>query len=195
MLTDPPYGVGKAEWDARFPSARTWKLIRSGLNDGGSLIVFSGEADLPFKMDLLCALFDYQWVLVWYKPNAMQFGKTGFSKHNLIWWLSRGPAAIKPNTLDVIVSPMRVEANNFGHPSPKPTDVIERLVNNFCPVDATVLDPFMGSGTALRAAKDLGRKAIGIEIEERYCEIAAKRLSQGVLDFSHPMKSESRLPA
>ena len=63
----------------------------------------------------------------------------------------------------------------------KPIRLMTRLVG-WMP-DGTVLDPFMGSGTTLRAAKDLGRQAIGIEIEERYCEIAAKRCAQEVLAF------------
>jgi site-specific DNA-methyltransferase (adenine-specific) len=69
------------------------------------------------------------------------------------------------------------------HPTQKPLELLRSLVEYSCPPDGTVLDPFMGSGTSLRAAKDLGRKAIGIEIEEKYCEIAAKRLSQEVLCF------------
>ena len=69
------------------------------------------------------------------------------------------------------------------HPTGKPLEFMHTLIERFSPQDGIVLDPFMGSGTTLRAAKDLGRKAIGIEIEERYCEIAAKRLSQEVLSF------------
>ena len=68
-----------------------------------------------------------------------------------------------------------------GHPTQKNVKLMMRLLD--MAKAETVLDPFMGSGTTLRAAKDLGRRAIGIEIEERYCEIAAKRLAQEVLDF------------
>lgn len=67
------------------------------------------------------------------------------------------------------------------HPAPFPSVLAERCIRLSSWPGETVLDPFMGSGTTLRAAKDLGRRAIGIEQSERYCEIAAKRLAQEVL--------------
>jgi len=71
------------------------------------------------------------------------------------------------------------------HPTQKPEALMRWCLQLF-PEHELILDAYMGSGTTLRAAKDLGRRAIGIEIEEKYCEIAAKRLSQKVLDFRGP---------
>jgi site-specific DNA-methyltransferase (adenine-specific) len=67
------------------------------------------------------------------------------------------------------------------HSTQKPARLFSDLVLDFTDSSDTILDPFMGSGTTLVAAKRLGRRAIGIEIEERYCEVAAKRLAQGAL--------------
>lgn len=70
-----------------------------------------------------------------------------------------------------------------GHPTAKPLPMVSDWVRLFTNPGDTILDPFAGSGTTLRAAKDEGRKAIGVELDERYCEVIARRLSQDVLDF------------
>jgi site-specific DNA-methyltransferase (adenine-specific) len=70
-----------------------------------------------------------------------------------------------------------------GHPCPYPIELPTRCIVAASDPGDLVLDPFMGSGTSMRAAKDLGRRGIGVEMREDFCEIAAKRLAQGVLDF------------
>jgi len=77
------------------------------------------------------------------------------------------------------VMQVRSEHGRAEHPTQKPVGIVTPLLAYTGGV--LVADPFMGSGTTLRAAKDLGRKAIGIEVEERYCEIAARRMGQEVL--------------
>ena len=69
------------------------------------------------------------------------------------------------------------------HPAPRNLRHIRKLVENYSAEGWVLLDPFMGSGTLIQAARELGRYSIGIEIKEEYCEIAAKRCSQGVMEF------------
>lgn len=71
-----------------------------------------------------------------------------------------------------------------SHPTEKPLALFSPLIEYSCPLGGVILDPFCGSGTTLLAAKQLGRRAIGIELEEKYCAIAVERLKQGVLPFN-----------
>lgn len=75
-------------------------------------------------------------------------------------------------------------ATPTGHPTPKPVGIVSSFVERFSNPNDTILDPFAGGGTTLLAARNLGRKAIGVELEEKYCEMIAKRLSQETFDFS-----------
>lgn len=73
-----------------------------------------------------------------------------------------------------------------GHPSQKPIRLLRKLIQESSEPADLILDPFMGSGTTLRATKDCGRRAIGIELDERFCEIAVRRLQQSVLPLEIP---------
>jgi site-specific DNA-methyltransferase (adenine-specific) len=72
---------------------------------------------------------------------------------------------------------------NQGHPTAKPLVMVREWVRLFSNPGDLILDPFLGSGTTLRAAKDEGRRGVGIELDRRYCDLAASRLAQDVLDF------------
>jgi site-specific DNA-methyltransferase (adenine-specific) len=80
------------------------------------------------------------------------------------------------------------DANEIDHPCAKPIRMMMWLVNRASLEGMTILDPFMGAGTTLLAAKQTGRRAIGIELTERHCETAARRLSQGMLTLSSANK-------
>lgn len=114
-----------------------------------------------------------------YQPAAVGMSPWGFAGYNPVLFYGKDPRDGKGQSS--VMTTLTARASSDEHPCAKPLVPMAWLVNKASLPDETVLDPFMGSGTTLVAAKNLGRRAIGIEIEERYCEIAAKRLAQEVL--------------
>ncbi len=179
LLTDPPYGLGDQwqggsrwplhhidgmKWDQETISPNTLHFVRRW---GKQQIIWGGH----YYAD--CLPVSRSW-LIWDKLERNDKFTSGQAE--MAWTNFDQP-------LKVWRSHSTSELTQGGkcHPTQKPLELISWCLS-FTSAQ-TVLDPFMGSGTTLRAAKDLGRKAIGIEIEEKYCEIAAKRMSQEVLQL------------
>ena len=125
-------------------------------------------------------------VLIWNKhgvgPGMGDLSDAFGTSHKDIYLIGKWSRRVKRrgSVITTMSSPVAL-TNKTGHPTPKPIGLMETLIESAPP--GTIADPFAGSGSTLVAARNLGRKAIGVELEERYCEIVAKRLAQGALDF------------
>jgi DNA modification methylase len=197
LVTDPPYGRGWKQGETRLRD-RSGNRTRRGASDrhGG----IAGDKDTAVR-DAALALWGARQAVVFGDPlvdrpaNAKQalgyrkpadggnkgtFG--GFLRDlELIYLTGPWPAGLNGRS-SVLVSGARLigspfgTAARYGHPHAKPVDVMEQLITA-CP-PGVIADPFAGSGSTLVAARNLGRWAIGVEVEERYAEAAARRLSQ-----------------
>lgn len=162
IVTDPPYGMGRFATDGKDflsvvgPALRiAWARVATP----GSMFVFMSTAEVVKPADMTYPLGG--WLLT----------------SEAILWFHRGDSLglveRRPFRHDCYISTRTGREGVEGHPTVKPLDVVQDFVAR---IPGTVLDPFLGSGTTTRAARNLGKPAIGIEIEERYCEIAARRL-------------------
>ena len=183
LLTDPPYGIGmakrgtigtskagkvkdygKSDWDDETPPS--WFLNAAQELAQVSILWGGNYYGLPASS---C------W-LVWDKDNTGDFADCELAWTNM----TRAVRKFKWRWNGMIQEQMGDKKECRVHPTQKPTALM-RWCLSLVPEAKTVLDPFMGSGTTLVASKLEGRQAIGIEINEAYCEAAAKRLSQGTL--------------
>jgi DNA modification methylase len=143
------------------------------------VVIEVGKNDIVMRQEFE-RWMDFRYSICLNYTNSMRNGVVGYANWGLALWFSNG-GKCHNRYKDRIDSALHSTKGDFEHPSPKEVGHYSRLVSMFTPSGGTVVDPFMGSGTTLLACKAEGRRAVGIEIEERYCEIAAKRLSQGVL--------------
>ena len=188
VLTDPPWGSNTNTDSRRFTGGNRALRRGEGRDDWGHI---EGD-DEPFDplpwlecapavlwgANHFAASLPVGTWLVWVKRAPHLYGS--FLSDCELAWQSGGAGVYAYEEQFPPPSRMREGNGQCLHPTQKPLGLMKWCLERF-PNAQTILDPFMGSGTTLRAAKDLGRYAIGIEIEERYCEIAAKRMAQMVM--------------
>jgi len=199
ILTDPPYNVGKdyGEHDDAMDDVAYHEFLLEVFSGSArlsdNLVYFPGTKN-AMSSDYLRILrgcgFSPMRLLGWHKKEFAGdkwHGGPAMCWEPVIWAVRNGGAFF--NTIygsrgrDFMVV-NSTHGHGIQHPCPKPLGVMRWLVNMFAPEYGTILDPFMGSGTTLVAAKQLGRKAIGIEICKDYCKIAIQRLQQEMLPLA-----------
>jgi len=193
LVTDPPYGIAWSK--GKLKSAHN-KAPHAGIQNDhdttardNALAAWGSKPALVFGSLRAAYPLNWQRMLVFQKPiYAGMFGN--WSPWRTDWEpiFALGEWAKQKPVLSSVFATSELSAGGYngyatrtGHPHTKPQDVMTRLMES-CPV-GTIADPFSGSGSTLLAARNLGRQAIGIELEERYCEIVATRLSQQAFDL------------
>ena len=187
LVTDPPYGIrwSKGQNNAAGSSAHAGIQNDADTTTRDAALTVWGTSRPAVVFGSFRAPFPagVRQTLVWRKPiDAGVVGSTtGYrTDTELIFLLGDHPRR-PPQRSSVLISSGGVAAYRTEHPHSKPSALLEGLM---AWLPGTIADPFAGSGSTGVAAKALGRKAVLVELEERYCEIAARRLSQDVLDFS-----------
>ena len=190
VLTDPPYGkqwargengigcikcvnedYNNLRWDTAIPDKIYFEEMAE---KSVGQIIFGGNYFTEFLKPSNC------WV-VWDKIGDMK-DKRGkhipFAEAELAWTSFKGTVKLYKMRVQGFITDSQ---DKREHPTQKPTEIFRMIINDFHKTDTPVLDPFLGSGTTAVACKELGRKFIGIEISEKYCEIAKNRLRQEIL--------------
>ena len=177
LVTDPPYGMAYVSgWKANAIHSDGTAAARDS-----ALALWGRRPALVFGTWRVERPTETRTVLVWDKGEWPGMGDLSLPwgpSHEEIYILGSGFVGAREGT---VVRTNRTPPVKVDHPTPKPVSLMERLVTK-CP-PGIVADPFAGSGSTLIAARNLGRRSIGVEFEERYCELIAKRLSQGAFDF------------
>ena len=167
VITDPPYGCGKADWDDFFPTA--W--YEEARRIGKMVVIITGSAGIKDSVFLVGNDF-VDCIAAWNK-NGMTRGPLGFGN-----WISAVVAVGRPQKQIQNYLSFVVMGEMPNHPSPKPIEYMNKLLRNLTQDDYVVFDPFMGSGTTGVAAVQLGRNFIGCEINPDYFAIAERRIKQ-----------------
>ncbi len=191
LVTDPPYGMAFTQGRRVNGQSSAWTSRWTDVKIAGDdttqardevLAAWGDRPALVFGTWKRPAPEGVREVLVWDKVVS-----TGMGALDVPWrpsWESiyvLGAGYVGKRSHGVLaVSMATLDPARTDHPTAKPVPLMAQLIAKTVGV---VADPFAGSGSTLVAAKQLGRRAIGVELEERYCEVIAKRLSQGVLDF------------
>ena len=181
VLTDPPFNAGKDFANDNLGSGE-WAVF---CDDFARLLPISAnnliEVDKKDRImrQALDLYLPYRYAICLNYTNSMRNGTVGYHNWGLVLWYGEGKCYKRYK--DRIDSALHSTKSEFSHPSPKEITHYKKLCEMFSPPNGLIVDPFCGSGTTLIGAKELNRKCIGIEIEERYCEISAKRCSQSVM--------------